>query len=286
LKASINCLACVVKQGTRTAQLCTDDPVIQQKVVDEVMKRLQGAALDITPARLSDVAYAVAREVTGVADPFAAAKRETNRQALELLPELRERIAASDDPLHAAVKVALIGNAIDLGIGHQFDLERDVDQVLKGGLTVDDYEVFGRLLKDCRKLLYLCDNSGEIAFDRLLIELLKDRCEVVASVKSGPIINDATRQDAEEVGLTDVVPVIETGSDQVGVDWDTTSREFAEAFHAADLILAKGQGNFETLDGGAQEIFFLLKAKCPEVARELGVNEGDTVFVRGRGRKA
>jgi len=276
----------VVKQGIRTAKLSTDDPAIQQKVVDEVLKRLQGASLDVTPARLSQVAYAAAREVTGVADPFAEAKHETNLHALELLPDLRDRIAASEDPLHAAVKVALIGNAIDLGIGHRFDIERDVDRILKGDLTVDDTKVFRRLLTGCRKLLFLCDNSGEIAFDRLLIELLKDRCEVVASVKSGPIINDATRQDAEEVGLTDVVPVIETGSDRVGVDWDTTSLEFAEAFHAADLILAKGQGNFETLDEVPEEILFLLKAKCPEVARELGVREGDTVFVRNRGRKA
>ena len=239
-----------------------------------------------SPALLSQIVYATVREMTGVADPFAQARRETNRRALALLPELRRRIAASPDPLHAAIKVALIGNVVDLGIGgHAFDLERDIAQGLDAVLAVDDYPAFRAALKDCRRLLYVCDNSGEIAFDRLLIEDLRARCQVTASVKSRPIINDATMQDAEEVGLPAVADVIETGSDDIGVNWERASREFIAAFRAADLVLAKGQGNFETLDETPGEIFFLLKAKCPEVAAELGVSEGALVFLCSRARR-
>ncbi len=347
MKARVGCIPCFVKQGLSAVRLSTLDPAAQQRVLDEVLRRIQGLSLDSSPALLSQVVYAAVREMTGVADPFAQAKHETNRLALALLPDLRRRIAASPDPLHTAIKVALIGNVVDLGIGgHAFDLERDIAQGLDAGLAVDDYPAFQAALngplvkghserspsavssgpngeeshtlnarqcqscetlrcaqgddkaalrrtdKDCRtsassaapKLLYVCDNSGEIAFDRLLIERLRERCEVTASVKSQPIINDATMRDAEEVGLPAVAHVIETGSGDIGVNWDRASREFKEAFRAADIILAKGQGNFETLDETPGEIFFLLKAKCPEVAAELGVKEGALVFLRNRGR--
>jgi uncharacterized protein with ATP-grasp and redox domains len=293
MKARVGCIPCFVKQGLSAARLSTQDPAAQQRVLDEVLRRIQGLSLESSPALLSQIVYAAVREMTGVADPFAEAKRRTNRLALELLPELRRRIAASPDPLHAAIKVALAGNVVDLGIGgHAFDLERDVARGLDADLAVDDYPAFLTALAGRRtsassaglRLLYVCDNSGEIALDRLLIERLGARCEVTASVKSRPIINDATMEDAEEVGLPAVARVIETGSDDIGVNWERCSREFIETFRAADLVLAKGQGNFETLDEAPGEIFFLLKAKCPEVAVELGVAEGAQVFLRSRGR--
>ena len=286
MKARVGWIPCFVKQGLSAVRLSTPDPAAQQRVLDEVLRRIQSLSLDSSPALLSQIVYAAVREMTGVADPFAQARRETNRLALALLPDLERRIAASPDPLHTAIKVALIGNVVDLGIGgHAFDLERDIAQGLEAGLTVDDYPAFQAALKDCRRLLYVCDNSGEIAFDRLLIERLRERCEVTASVKSQPIINDATMQDAQEVGLPAVARVIETGSGDIGVNWDRASEEFKEAFRAADIILAKGQGNFETLDETPGEIFFLLKAKCPEVAAELGVSEGALIFLRNRSRR-
>ena len=286
MKARVGCIPCFVKQGLSAVRLSTPDPAEQQRVLDEVLRRIQGLSLERSPALLSQIVYAAVREMTGVADPFAQAKRETNRRALALLPNLKRRIAASPDPLRAAIQVALIGNVVDLGIsGHDFDLERDLAQGLDAALAVDDYPAFRDALKDCRRLLYVCDNSGEIAFDRLLIEHLRERCEVTASVKSQPIINDATKQDAEEVGLPAVADVIETGSGDIGVNWERASPEFVEAFRAADLVLAKGQGNFETLDETPGEIFFLLKAKCPEVAAELAVREGALIFLRSRSRR-
>jgi uncharacterized protein with ATP-grasp and redox domains len=295
MRTRLGCIPCLVRQGVSAVQLSTQDPAEQQRVLDEVLLRLQRLPLEHSPALLSQIVYTTVREMTGVADPFAQARRETNQRALALLPELRRRIAASPDPLHTAIKVALIGNVVDLGIGHAFDLERDLAQGLKTDLAVDDYPAFRAALKDCERLLYICDNSGEIAFDRLLIEDLRTRCEVTASVKSGPIINDATMEDAEEVGLTAVARVIGTGCDYTGINWERSSREFIETFRAADVVLAKGQGNFETLDetpchgtadgrDGPGEIFFLLKAKCTEVAAELNVPQGAQIFLRSRGR--
>jgi len=285
VKSRLACYPCMLKQGLAALRLSTPDPALQKRGLEEIMRRLQGADLERSPSFVSRICYDVAREVTGVADPFAAAKRETNRLALSLLPAMRRKIASAPDPLHMAIKVALSGNVIDLGIGHAYDLERDATRITDGPITLDHYEDFVKLLKQCRRLLYICDNAGEIAFDGLLIEQLKPRCEVTASVKSGPIINDATMEDARAVGLAGLVRVIETGSDHIGVEWEHTSAEFREAFTSADLILAKGHGNFETLNERPEEIFFLLKAKCSEVAAEIGVKNGDTVFLRGRSRK-
>jgi uncharacterized protein with ATP-grasp and redox domains len=139
-----------------------------------------------------------------------------------------------------------------------------------------------RFRKDIRpgtKLLYTADNAGEIVFDRLLVEqLLKAGADITMSVKSAPIINDATIADAREAGLTSMIKVIRTGSNDVGINWRKVSKEFRTAFARADVILAKGHGNFETCDDRPGNIYFLLKAKCVAVADRLGVKLGDLVF--------
>jgi len=155
MKARVGCIPCFVKQGLSAARLSTQDPAAQQRVLDEVLRRIQGLSLDSSPALLSQIVYAAVREMTGVADPFAQARHETNRRALALLPDLKRRIAASPDPLRAAIKVALIGNVVDLGIaGHAFDLERDIAQGLDAGLAVDDYPAFRAALQACRPNRY------------------------------------------------------------------------------------------------------------------------------------
>lgn len=284
MKARLDCIPCFVRQALQAARLSTDDPALQAKAMDAALEGLRGLALNASPAVLSRPIYDAIRDATGVADPFAAIKEETNRLAMAMLPDIRRRIEASADPLHFAIKVALAGNIIDFGAMHSFHAENDVLAVLDAPLTVDDSPEFLKLLHPDIQLLYVCDNSGEIAFDRLLIERLAPLCKVTATVKSGPIINDATMQDAKMVGLTEIVPVMETGSDDVGVNWERSSAQFRRAFETADIILSKGQGNYESLDDRPEEIFFLLRMKCPQVAEEIGAKLGDTIFKRGRRR--
>jgi hypothetical protein len=285
MKARLDCIPCFLRQALQAARLSTDDPVVQAVVMEDVLDRLRGLSLDASPAVLSRPIYDAVRDTTGVADPFAAIKEETNRTAMAMLPDIRRRIAESGDPLHFAIKAALAGNIIDFGAMHSFHPERDVLAVLDSDLTVDHSRGFVEMLAPDTRLLYICDNAGEIAFDRLLIEQLSGLCKVTAAVKSGPIINDATMHDARAVGLTEIAPVIETGSDDVGVNWDRVSGEFRRAFETADMVLAKGQGNFESLNDRPEDIFFLLRVKCPQVGDEFGAEVGDTVFLQNRRRK-
>ena len=137
----------------------------------------------------------------------------------------------------------------------------------------DMLERLRRRVQETKSILYLADNAGEIVFDRLLIEQLP-RDRVTVAVKGGPVINDATREDAEAAGLIDLVEVIDNGSDAPGTILEQCSPSFQRRFAEADLVIAKGQGNYETLNDVPREVFFLLKVKCPVIARDIACDLG------------
>lgn len=279
MQATHECLVCMLKQALNTARVATRDPAKQREVMNRVARLIPRISLRQTPAAMSQPLYGIVSDVTGIRDPFRAQKKETNRLALSLLPDLRRMVARAKDPLDAAVHVAVAGNIIDLGIGHVFDIEKDIARMMKQPFAVSALPAFRRELKHGRKVVYLGDNAGEIMFDRILVEQMLARgMDVTFTVKSAPIINDATLDDACEAGLMDLVRVITTGSGDIGVNWSRASREFKRACAAADLIVAKGHGNFETCVGRSGNYYFLLKAKCDVVAAELGVKLGDMVF--------
>ncbi|HOC43554.1 MAG TPA: ARMT1-like domain-containing protein [Thermoanaerobaculales bacterium] len=283
MDARPECIVCVLRQALNTVRLVTDDEAIHHRVLAAVAARMSEATLDQTPARLSKPAYELVSAITGVADPYASRKRANNADALALLPTIRARVEAAEDPLGAAVRAAAAGNIIDLGIGHAFDIERDIEAIMSRPLAIDHTDQLREELGRGTRILYLGDNAGEIAFDRLLVErLLACGAEVTFAVKSGPVINDATLADAIEVGMTELVPVVETGSDDIGVNWDDVSGEFLSLYDSADIVISKGHGNFETTCDRVANSYFLLKAKCPVVAAEAGVQLAEVVFLRRR----
>jgi uncharacterized protein with ATP-grasp and redox domains len=283
MKAKPECFLCVFRQALNTVQLVSDDEEVHHRVLAAVAARMAEASLDQTPASLSQPAYELVSAITGVADPYRSQKEASNSDALALLPRLRERVEAAADPLGAAVKAAAAGNIIDLGIGHSFNLEDDIDAIMNQPLAIDDTDQIRQELGSGKRLLYLGDNAGEIVFDLLLVEqLLATETQVTFAVKSGPVINDATFEDAVQVGMTDLVPVVETGSNDIGVNWGNVSLEFQSLYESADIVISKGHGNFETTCDRQANTYFLLKAKCLMVANEAGVQLGDVVFLRRR----
>lgn len=279
MKADLDCLECMLKQGLNTIRLVTSDENIQRQLIDRIAIKIPQCDLNLSPALISKYVYDIISEETGIRDPYEQNKKQTNEEALKLLPKLENIILEASDPLVAALHLAVAGNIIDLGIGHVFDLEHDVLRILNSKFVIDDTIDFRKELIPGRKLLYIGDNSGEIVFDRLFVqELLKYKLDIHFVVKSGPVINDATLEDARVAGITDLVPVIGTGSDDIGVNFERASKEFLQAFDATDFVLAKGQGNYETLEGYPKNIYFLLKTKCNVIARALTVKNGEIVF--------
>jgi uncharacterized protein with ATP-grasp and redox domains len=259
--------------------MATQDQTVQTNVLKEIAGLILQTDLRNNPAAVSTPVYHTVSRLTGVADPYKKCKARTNAEARRLLPELQKIMAQSGDSLQTALHLAAAGNIIDLGIGHAYDLRKDILEILEHPFAIDDTEQLLQELKPGRHLLYLGDNAGEIVFDSILVnELLKTGIEITFAVKSSPIINDAMMEDAVFAGLTESVRVIETGSGDIGVNPTNACKAFRNAFDSADILLGKGHGSFETCVGMDRNIFFLLKAKCDVVAGELGVKKGDIVF--------
>lgn len=280
MKAEAECLRCIVDQAWRAGQLAGCGPEQQAALLRHAGAICAEADLALNPALIGQDVYDELARLTGNPDPYREFKRESNRRALEALPAVRERIAAHPDPLRAAIHAAAGGNLMDPGANSDFDFRHDLDALLDRPLAIDVTGEFRRQIRPGVTLLYVADNAGEIAFDRLLIEqLLALDVRVTLAVKGGPVINDATVEDAETVGLAGLVPVITTGSNDVGVNFPRASAEFLDHFQRAEIQFLKGQGNYETCDTETGNGFFLLKAKCGVFAQCLRVEKGDSVFI-------
>ena len=283
MKAQPECLACIFRQAINTAKIASEDQKVHETVIRTLAEEVKNMSLTQTPAAVSQYVYEIVQDVSGVHDPFKKIKKETNRAALAVLPKLENLVFSSEDPLKSAIHLAVAGNVIDMGTNFDLDVERDVLAIADQAFVIDDIENFRSEIGKGTSLLYLADNSGEIVFDRIFVEeLLKLGAEVTLAVKSGPIINDVTMEDAEFTGLTKITKIIETGSADIGINWEKSSDEFKKVFLNSDVIISKGHGNFETLSGTDYNIYFLLKAKCECVAEELGVPMGSIAFKKNR----
>lgn len=214
----------------------------------------------------------------GNGDPYREVKERMNARALEQLPACREMVARAEDPDEMAARIAVLGNRLDSGARERMGDEGlgDVLGNVSGIPLVGDVAAFFRAADEAEEILYLADNAGEIVFDALLLERLP-RKKVTVAVRGGPVLNDALRADARVAGIDRLVPVISNGSDIPGTVPGECGEEFLEKFGRADLIVSKGQGNFETLCGVRAPIWFLFSVKCGLVAAEAGARVGDLV---------
>lgn len=288
MKATLDCLECVAKQALRAARIATDDTATQRKILDETLARIPRMDTEDSPASLSMTAYQLAATLSGKDDPYAELKRAQNELALSLEEAMRARIQESDDPLATALHLAAAGNVIDLGIleTHEIDIVTVIEEVLHERFSVDHSETLKADLAECKDLLYLLDNAGEIVFDKLLIEELQKHTCVTAVVKGAPMLNDVVRADAELVGLTSVCDVIDNGGAFIGSPLNQVPQTFLDRMAAADIIIGKGQGNYETIDEFDGNVFLILRAKCEIIARHMGVKFGQVGLISTRRRAA
>ena len=217
--------------------------------------------------------------ITGIADPYAIEKSESNRQAMELYNEWKPKVAKSDHPFEMALRLAIAGNIMDYGASNSFDIHQTIENVISASFAIDQSMLLKQRISQAKKILYLADNAGEIVFDKLFIETI-GHPDLTIAVKGGAALNDATLDDARESGLEDVAHVISNGFDATSTILKECSDEFLSLYHAADLIISKGQGNLEGLiyENDAR-IFFLLMVKCDVMAEKLGVKKNSIVVL-------
>jgi hypothetical protein len=272
MKTSLDCLPCLYKQALYTIRLCTKDPDLQRKVLNYVGRLLNDLDLSLSPPENSVSVYETIAERCAVRDPFGGLKRRGNDAALKMRPQIIEKINRSEDPILAAVKFAIAGNIIDYGSHQKFDIQQTLHKCLTAPAIIDDYKEFRSDLEKADNILYLADNCGEIVFDGILIERLNKK--ITLAVKEFPIINDALLEDVYYCGLDTFCTPVSNGTGCPGTPVEECSEVFKEIFHSADLIISKGQGNFETLSETAKPIYFLLQVKCPIVGRHIKMISG------------
>jgi len=278
MRVHLDCFPCFLRQSIIALRFGTKDESLRETILKSTLDYIQNTDISKPPAYTTTFIHKKIRQMLGI-DPFKEIKSEYNQIVLRLYPSLKTTIEKSLDPLLISTRLAIAGNVIDFGIFTSVDIEGTIRKALNNQLAADDYNSFKNAISIADKILYLTDNAGEIVFDRLLIEtLIQLGKEVKAVVKGSPVINDSTMEDAEESGLTGVCDVIDNGSEAVGTILEWTSSAFQKVFNNAQLVISKGQGNFETLIGTEKKIFFLFQSKCDVVSKELGLSTGSMLL--------
>lgn len=249
-----------------------------EEITKGALKVIKDLSLDDPPNIYTTYPILEAYRILKTDDPYKEEKREESRIVGEFIPKIEDRLKLSDDPLFLSLLYAAMGNSVDVGAQSRgFDLKKELERAEEKGFAHNDYEILKERLNNARSILYILDNTGEVYFDRLVLEYLKGfRIKVV--VKSAPILNDVCEQEAKEVGLDRIAEIIPTGSRFLGIDFRSISEELREALKSSDVVIAKGHANFESLVDRDRDCFFLLKAKCRIVAEKLGVGVGDLVL--------
>ena len=284
------CIGCLIDQIYKALILLR--PSISKKIIIECQKELmefltRNDILSKPGPLIGKKVYELVAEVLGERDPYKALKDQYNRLALEFYDEAKEIIASADDPLFEAIAISTIGNTIDFGSHHDMDLIKDLKNFKPENFKINDISNLRKSLekanKNNKQILILGDNAGEIVFDKILVETLKNlypNVRIIYSVRAGPIINDATMEDAKSIGLTEIVKVIEAPATP-GIELSIASDEFKEFFSKGCVMISKGQGNFESLyrvEIKNKDVYYLLKAKCSLMERIFNVKIGDLIF--------
>ncbi|MBP9900537.1 MAG: ARMT1-like domain-containing protein [Verrucomicrobiota bacterium] len=275
----LECVPCMLRQAREAIAFSGVETEAGFEVLRRVLRLMSELDWTLPPPVLGQQVHRLIRQLTGNSDPYAAIKERMNQQAAHLYPMWHTIFRQAHSPLDAAVRVAIVGNLLDVGAKTQLDAA-SVRTAFEGALSAPlrgSIDEFAEAIRSARSILYLADNAGEIVFDRDLLAQLPLGKFVVA-VRGSPVLNDATLADAEQAGLPDYCEIISNGSDAPGTVLEDCSPAFRERFAAADLIIAKGQGNYESLTDPGKHIFFLLKIKCEVLSQSLGWPLGSLVL--------
>jgi len=290
MRTYLDCIPCFFKQAIESARIAGADEKTQKRIIDRIAKALPKIPLTSSPPEVGRLIYGTVRKLTRVKDPYKKNKIKSNNQALGLYKKLKKKVKNSQNHLLMAVRLAIAGNIIDYGVSANINVSKELNKILKKehkaikseSKHLFNYKSFRKYLEKAKTVLYIGDNAGEIVFDRILIEEIKkldNTKKIFYAVKDKPIINDALKEDAHQCKIDKIAEVISSGLDVPGTVLSLCSKSFLEVYKKADMIISKGQGNFEALSDHKKKILFLFMAKCPVVAKHLNCRIGDIILL-------
>jgi len=271
MRLHLECIPCYLRQALEAVQMASDDKKLQEKILRKCVIAASKFDTGDSGFVLNSKIQRIIRKILPDGDPYREVKEEYNRMALSLVNKLEEIIRNSKNPFEVSLRISLAGNIIDFG--PKVDLNKNIlQEAIKKSLSQDMDMDKIKLLKEeidkAKRILFIGDNAGEIVFDKIFIENLPGE-KITYAVRGGPTLNDATMEDAKMIGMMDSVKVITTGLDMPAAVLSFCSGEFLKEYRISDLVIAKGQGNYEALCDEKKKIFFLLKIKCPVVAENF-----------------
>lgn len=289
MKTYLECIPCFYKQAIAASHLANLSEDIQEKIAVEISKNIEIFLSNNSPPEIMRIVYDIINKYAKTDDVYKEIKEQNNNLILKLYQKLKQRIRESSNELLLATELAIAGNIIDYGAKNSSDIDREIERILDGtsellqanNKIIFDFASFQEKINNSQRILYLADNAGEIVFDKLLIEIIRQynpTTKVYYAVKEKPIINDALIQDAIQCSIGDVATVISSGSVFSGTILSYCNDNFLDLFDKADLVISKGQGNFEGLHEVDRDVYFLFIAKCPVIARMINGNTGNMVL--------
>jgi hypothetical protein len=292
MNTTLECIPCFFNQVLASGKLLGLPPESIKQIMDEVGDELKRFPLDMTPPAM---AYHIQRlfvEKSGEEDPYRSVKIMSNTQALAVIDDLRRIVKESQNPLKTAVKLACAGNIIDYGaFPNGIDVQGEITRILEQSQDAEgeeasslfEFDTFKQSLHSAKRLMYIGDNAGEIVFDRVLLETIAKafpQLELYYVTRGQPILNDALVKDALDCGLDSVATIVSSGSKTPGLILSDADPEFLRLYDGADLIISKGQGNYEALSQAEGPIFFLFIIKCEVLRREIGGSMMELILKR------
>lgn len=279
----LDCLPCLLRQVLEAARMASDDARTHEAVMDEAVQTLARHRDFASAPQMCEAMHAIVKRITGIEDPYGEVKARDISAALGLEPLIRGFTADRHERRHRALKASATGNVMDSALYTDLDLAACLMAELERPFAIDDAPAFEEDLEAARCVLILGDNAGEAVFDKVLAEELSVDRDVIFAVRGRAIINDVTVDDAGAAGIDAHATIVSTGCGAPGVVLESCSADFRALFDRADVVISKGQGNFEALYGTPRKVYFLLKAKCPKIATALGVAVNDYVFTARAG---
>jgi uncharacterized protein with ATP-grasp and redox domains len=283
MRVSRECIHCLARQAVEIAEEAASSISMQEEIIKKSLGELAEIDFNETAPEIAYRMHRHAKQITGVYDPYARLKEQYNEIAKEICARIMEEkwLDKAEDPFDMACRLAIAGNIIDFSVGLKLehsDIVKSVEESIKHDIFGTGTIALRKAVEKAKSIMYIADNSGEIIFDKFLLENLPAD-KVTYVVKGGPIVNDATMQDAISTGVADMVKVIDNGHSAQGTILKDCSSTFRSEFSKADLIISKGQANFETLsDIKDKTIFYLLRAKCSSVASAIGCERMEYVL--------
>jgi uncharacterized protein with ATP-grasp and redox domains len=274
LKLSYDCIPCAIGSIINLFHKGLVPIEKQANIMRSLLMYLSDVDFNQSPPVLGREMHGLIRQVLKNPDPYKELKNQFNTLMLKYYPTFKTKVDHASDPFDLALRLAIAGNIIDFGPNNSFNVHDTLNKAEHVSIEAEQVQKLKKSIGMADTLLYLGDNAGEIVLDRLFLETVQ-HSNVYFAVRGGPIINDITTEDAEQTGIDQIATIIANGDNAPGTILENVSTQFMDIFNRADLIIAKGQGNYESLSDVHKNIYFLLMVKCNHVANHLGVRKGD-----------